>query len=132
MAAADLPALADPPQPAVLQGGGFSIAPISTTGGPFCLTADNHSHWVYESEELGQVVPGRRYWNDGTPVAGQQYTYAYDDIGNRRSSGAGGTDDPREPLRTTGYTVNLLNQVTGRTNPSAADVLGVANAAADV
>src|SRR5690606_19454215 len=41
MAAADLPALADPPQPAVLQGGGFSIAPISTTGGPFCLTADN-------------------------------------------------------------------------------------------
>ncbi|HLU91516.1 MAG TPA: hypothetical protein VKZ46_02925, partial [Pedomonas sp.] len=41
MAAADLPALADPPQPAVLQGGGFSIAPISTTGGPFCLTADS-------------------------------------------------------------------------------------------
>jgi hypothetical protein len=32
----------------------------------------------------------------------------------------------------TGYTVNLLNQLTGKVNPSAADVLGAANAQAEM
>ena len=26
---------------------------------------------------------GKRYWNDWTPVAGQQFEYGFDDIGNR-------------------------------------------------
>ena len=29
------------------------------------------SWWVYRYDDLGQVISGRRFWADGTPVAGQ-------------------------------------------------------------
>jgi len=45
---------------------------------------------VYQNDWLGQVTNGARYWNDGTPVAGQQYQYQFDTIGNRLSTRAGG------------------------------------------
>jgi len=48
------------------------------------------SHWVYQNDWLGQVTNGARYWNDGTPVAGQQHQYQFDTIGNRLSTRAGG------------------------------------------
>lgn len=48
------------------------------------------AHWVYQYDWLGQVTNGARYWNDGTPVAGQQYQYQFDTIGNRLSTRAGG------------------------------------------
>jgi len=44
--------------------------------------ADN-SFWVYQYDSLGQVVSGKKYWANGTPVAGQQFTYNFDNIGNR-------------------------------------------------
>ena len=31
------------------------------------------SYWVYGYDNLGQVISGKRVWQDGTPVAGQQY-----------------------------------------------------------
>jgi YD repeat-containing protein len=34
--------------------------------------------WVYEYDSLGQVRSGKRYWNDWTPVAGQQFEYGFD------------------------------------------------------
>jgi len=43
-----------------------------------------------QSDKLGQVTSAKRYWDDGTPVAGQQHEYAFDDIGNRTSAKAGG------------------------------------------
>ena len=39
---------------------------------------------------MGQVTSGKRYWNDGTPVAGQQFEYGFDDFGNRTSIKSGG------------------------------------------
>src|SRR5439155_20471950 len=39
------------------------------------------SFWVYQYDLLGQVISGKRYWTDWTPVAGQQFEYAFDDIG---------------------------------------------------
>ena len=48
------------------------------------------SFWLYEYDALGQVKSGKRYWNDGTPVAGQQHEYAFDDIGNRTATQVGG------------------------------------------
>jgi YD repeat-containing protein len=38
------------------------------------------SYWVYAYDNLGQVISGKRYWSDGTPVAGQQHEYVFDDI----------------------------------------------------
>jgi YD repeat-containing protein len=53
--------------------------------------ADN-SFWIYKYDALGQVISGKKYWPDWTPVAGQQFEYAFDDIGNRTSTKAGGDD----------------------------------------
>ena len=83
------------------------------------------SYWVYQYDVLGQVISGNRYWQDGTPVDGQQFNYAFDDIGNRKSTGG------RVSAVST-YTVNRLNQYSQRTVPNAVDVMGVANPTANV
>ncbi len=91
------------------------------------VTLGDGSHWVYDYDSLGQVKGGKRYWNDGTPVAGQQFEYGFDDIGNRTNSKRGG-DENGANLRETTYARNYLNQYAGRTNlvNRYADVLGLA------
>lgn len=42
-------------------------------------TLADGSYWVYTYDALGQVTSGKRYWNDGTPVASQQFEYTFDD-----------------------------------------------------
>src|SRR3974390_331484 len=54
-----------------------------------CTLADG-SYWIYQYDSLGQVTGGKKYWADGTPVAGQQFQYTFDDIGNRQTATAGG------------------------------------------
>jgi len=83
------------------------------------------TYWVYEYDALGQVTGGRRYWGDGTPVAGQDFTYAFDEIGNRQSTGGRASS-------VSSYTNNRLNQITGRSVPPYVDVLGVGNPTANV
>jgi len=87
------------------------------------------SYWSYEYDALGQVKSGKRYWSDGTPVAGQQFEYGFDDIGNRRTTKAGG-DVNGAGLRSASYTLNNLNQTTQRTVPGAVDIIGAATATA--
>ena len=89
------------------------------------VTNVDNSFWIYSYDNLGQVTSGKRYWSDGTPVAGQQYEYAFDDIGNRRSAKSGG-DATGGGLRTENYTVNNVNQYTQRTVPGGLDILGAA------
>src|SRR6266550_7486627 len=50
-------------------------------------TLADSSYWVYAYDSLGQVTSGKKYWSDGTAVAGQQFEYAFDDIGNRKATG---------------------------------------------
>jgi YD repeat-containing protein len=82
------------------------------------------SYWLYEYDSLGQVKSGKKYWNDHTPVAGQQFEYGHDDIGNRTHTRTGG-DESGANLRQANYTRNLLNQYSSRTVPGYADVLGL-------
>lgn len=95
------------------------------------VNLDDGSFWIYEYDKLGQVVSGKRYWSDWTPVAGQQYEYAFDDIGNRTSTKAGG-DSGGAGLRSASYTVNSLNQYAYRDVPAYLNMLGIANANASV
>lgn len=88
--------------------------------------ADN-SHWVYQYDSLGQVVSGKKYWANGTPVAGQQFTYNFDDIGNQKTTASGG-DGAGSDLRTTNYAANNLNEYTSRDIPSYSEISGSANA----
>jgi len=95
------------------------------------MTLADYSYWTYTYDRLGQVVSGKRYWQDGTPVAGQQFEYGFDDIGNRKTTATGG-DATGGSLRFATYGANLLNQYTNRTVPAYADILGVANPTAAV
>lgn len=88
------------------------------------VTLADGSFWRYEYDQLGQVIRGKKYWSDQTPVAGQQFEYAFDDIGNRISTKAGG-DENGANLRSASYSVNDLNQYTSRTVPGAVDMFGV-------
>ena len=88
------------------------------------LTNADNSYWAYGYDALGQVTNGVKHWADTTPVAGEQFTYAFDTIGNRTSTGAGG-DSSGAGLRPASYHANALNQYTSRDVPGAFDVLGL-------
>ncbi len=74
---------------------------------------------------------GKKFWSDGTIVAGQQFEYTFDDIGNRKTTRSGG-DAAGSNLRLAAYAANTVNQYTTRSVPIYADVFGTANASATV
>ena len=82
---------------------------------------------------LGQVTSGRKYWSDGTPVAGQQFQYQFDTIGNRTGTDAGG-DELGANLHHATYTPDSsdLNQYASRDVPGYVQSLGTASASANV
>lgn len=88
------------------------------------VTNVDGSYWVYGYDPMGQVTSGKKYWSDNTPVAGQQFDYVFDDIGNRQTT----TRDGRQAT----YTPNTLNQYTSRTVPGFVNVLGTATNTATV
>jgi RHS repeat-associated protein len=81
------------------------------------------SYWVYGYDSLGQVTNGCKYFADGTPVAGQQFDYTFDTIGNRTQTMAGGNQTGAN-LRVANYTNNSLNQITSRDVPTNVDIMG--------
>ena len=81
------------------------------------------SYWRYGYDALGQVTEGNKYWGDMTPVAGQQFGCAFDNIGNRTQTEAGG-DQYGANLRVAHYTNNSLNQITSRDVPGYVDIMG--------
>lgn len=82
------------------------------------------SYWIYAYDTFGQVISGKKYFSDNTPVSGQQFDYAFDGIGNRTGTTTNG--------RNATYTANNLNQYTERQVPGAFDVLGTAESDAIV
>jgi RHS repeat-associated protein len=95
------------------------------------MTNADNTYWLYDYDFLGQVTSARKYWPDGTLMAGQQNEYTFDDIGNRKTAISGG-DASGANQRTQYYTNNLLNQYTGRTVPGYMEVQGSANTNATV
>ncbi len=93
-------------------------------------TSGDGSFWLYDYDDLGQLTAAHRHWSDHSPVAGQQFEYEFDSIGNRAATRAGGNADGSE-LRSARYLANALNQIVQREVPSAVDVLGAAHANAD-
>jgi RHS repeat-associated protein len=87
-------------------------------------TLADSSYWIYQYDSLGQVINANKYWNDETPVAGQQFDYTFDTIGNRTQTQTGG-DPLGGSLRVANYSANNLNQITSRDVPGYVDVKGV-------
>ncbi len=67
----------------------------------------------------------RKYWADRAPIAGRQFDYSFDNIGNRTQTKTGG-DQSGANQRLANYSVNNLNQITARDYPGANDIVGVA------
>jgi RHS repeat-associated protein len=88
-------------------------------------TLEDGSVWKYNYNDRNELIGAHRYWSDWTPVAGQQYGYDYDNIGNRNSASSGG-DTTGANLRTTSYTANSLNQYTSVSTPGYEPILGAA------
>jgi RHS repeat-associated protein len=74
---------------------------------------------------LGQVTSGKRYWSDTSAVAGEQFGYRFDDIGNRLTTESGG-NEWGAGTRWSNSTNSLLNQLSSRSVPSTFDVIGSA------
>ena len=87
-------------------------------------TVEMPAYNAYSYNIRSEVTGAARRW--GTPgasgdlVLGQQYTYAFDPIGNRITAAEGDTS------RTASYTANALNQYTQRTVPDEKDLIGTA------
>ena len=88
------------------------------------VTLVDGSYWLFGYDALGQLTSGIKHWSDGTVVAGQQFDYAFDTIGNRTGTQAGG-NQAGAGLRMASYTNNSLNQITSRGVPGDVDVMGL-------
>jgi YD repeat-containing protein len=88
-------------------------------------TLEDGSRWRYDYNDRDELISGKRSWLDWTPVAGQQFEYAFDTLGNRTAARSGG-DTNGANLRQTDYAANALNQYTSITTPGYKDILGVA------
>lgn len=86
---------------------------------------EDGSVWSYRYNERGEVVSGKRSWLGQTLVAGQQFEYEYDSIGNRTRALKGG-DASGNGLRAEVYSPTALNQCSGITLANAVDVVGIA------
>jgi RHS repeat-associated protein len=86
---------------------------------------EDGSVWNYGYNDRNEVTGANRHWNDETAVSGQQYGYAYDNVGNRQSATFGG-DINGLNLQTISYSANNLNQYTSITTPGEKDIEGVA------
>jgi RHS repeat-associated protein len=87
-------------------------------------TREDASYWNFTYDALGQVTAGTKKLSTRETVLGNDYAYAFDDIGNRKTTTTNG--------RTSAYTPTLLNQYVQRTVPGAVDVFGTAKADATV
>ena len=62
----------------------------NTTNQRTRVETEDGSYWAYRYDDLGQVISAKRHWKDGTPIAGQQFEYDFDGIGNRKAARYGG------------------------------------------
>ncbi len=94
------------------------------------VTREDGSYWSFVYNDRGELVTGKKYWSDNSLVYGNQTEFAYDTIGNRTTTKAGGNQ--LGTLRQSAYTANNLNQYSQRSVPGAVDVTGLAQNSATV
>ncbi|MGV3772582.1 MAG: hypothetical protein ACO1QB_06735 [Verrucomicrobiales bacterium] len=96
------------------------------------MLADD-SAWAYDYNDRDEVTSAKRHWSDSSAVAGQQFEFSYDPIGNRTVAKEGGevTGDP-SALRSENYVANALNQYPSRSVSGVNDIIGAAYTTADV
>lgn len=87
-------------------------------------TREDGAYWSYGYDPLGQVTSGKKFLASDTVIAGHDYAWTFDDIGNRKTATING--------QAATYTPTLLNQYAQRTVPGVIEVLGAADASTTV
>lgn len=95
------------------------------------------NRWQFGYDSLGHVTSGAHQLDDGTPLAGQQFGYQYDSLGNRTEVSFGGDSTGTGGLENITYTANEgtgqdRNQYAGIDCPGVVLVTGQANAGATI
>jgi hypothetical protein len=91
----------------------------------------DNSFWKYEYNARNELVFAKRYWPDHELVAGQQFEFGYDNIGNRTEAKSGG-DSNGQNLITVTNSINQLNQYTTNGVPDKVDVFGLVQSDASI
>ena len=94
-------------------------------------TGEDGSYWQYGYDPRGEVTAGQRRLSGGTLLAGWQFGYGYDAIGNRTTAATGG-DAAGGNLRVASYSADALNRYTARDIPGYVDLLGSSTADAAI
>lgn len=93
------------------------------------ITREDGSFWDIGYNTRSEVTAAKQRRGAGSSnyLPGRQFTYAYDNLGNRTTAKSGGvTSGSEASLRTTTYAAaNALNQYSLITNPSTFDVTGI-------
>ena len=76
-------------------------------------------------DPYGQLTDVTRRWSNGDLLAGQQFRYSYDALGNRETTGG------RVSAEST-YITDRLNQIDWQTIADELDIIGIANPTASV
>ena len=90
---------------------------ISTNGNSFTYTYNNKNQrvmqvlpdtnqWSYDYDNFGQVILGTKQTAQAQAIAGQQFSYSYDQIGNRMTAEQGSSS------KSVSYASNIVNQYT--------------------
>ncbi len=98
------------------------------------IDREDGTHWHYGYDTLGHLDIAERRLADATPLAGHQFDYSYDALGNRQTASHGG-DPSGGSLQTTSYTPQTSgdrNQYATIGYPGAVITTGRADAAAAV
>lgn len=82
-------------------------------------------NWIYTYDALGQLTQGNHRLADNTVLGGQDFDYAFDEIGNRTSTAG------RASAAST-YTSNARNEYVTRSVPNVVDILGIDDPASTV
>ncbi|MCG8524764.1 MAG: RHS repeat-associated core domain-containing protein [Opitutales bacterium] len=94
------------------------------------MTREDNSYWSYDYDDLGQVTDATKRDESGSEIPSFDFEFKYDDIGNRKSATRRNTGNDEDVVKS--YTPNLLNQYSERSVPNLIDVVGSANANAQV
>ena len=89
------------------------------------VKSQDDTTWDYTYNDRSELLTGARKLPSAQPLAGQQYTYTYDNLGNVTQKQTGG-DSTGANLRTQASPANTLNQYATYQTPGSFDILGQA------
>jgi RHS repeat-associated protein len=87
--------------------------------------------WEYGYNTRNEVTSGLKRFSNNNPVPGHQFTYTFDDIGNRSAAAAGG-DHTGANLSSISYTPMVSNKYSAYTTPSGLWITGEADSSVTV